>query len=153
MSRPSICVIPVSGQVTTKPFTGDGLDEIVAALGTHEIDKTTIDATEDWGLHAWVGDDSFSDGSPINRRATDVRDQVRREHGHGRHPYPLCGTVVLMAFDRRTGESIDLPDRWRNGPIFCVCGVAAFCPRSGHSGCLMTTAAGVIVVDHDPGQG
>lgn len=107
MSDPTICVIPVAGPVTAEYFTGTGIDEICAALGTTEIDKTLVDATEEWGVYAWVGDHSLTDGSPINTRATVNRDRIRADHGQGPHPQPLCGTVVLMAFDRRTGESID----------------------------------------------
>lgn len=110
MSEFTICVIPATGPMRAEDFTGTGIDEIYAALGTEEIDKTLVDATEEWGVYAWVGDDSMSDGSPVNVRATNARDEARSQ---GPHPYPLCGTVVLMAFDRRTGESIDLPQRWR----------------------------------------
>lgn len=113
MSEPTICIIPVTGPVTAESFTGTGIDEIIAALGTDDIDKTLVDATDDWGVYAWVGDHSLIDGSPINTWATKIRDQARNNHGQGPHPNPLCGTVVLMAFDRRTGESIDLPERWQ----------------------------------------
>lgn len=114
MTDLTICVIPVTGPVQTRSFAGTGFDEIVAALGTNEVDKTMIDATEDWGVYAWVGDHSLYDGSPINQRATEVRDGVRHKHGHEPHPDPLCGTVALMAFDRHSGESIDLPKRWQS---------------------------------------
>jgi hypothetical protein len=112
MSEPILYVIPVTGPARTETFTGTGIDEIYAALGTDEIDKTLIDATQDWGLYAWVGEHSLNDGSPINRRATQMRDEVRADHGQRPHPNPLCGTAVLMAFDRNSGESIDLPERW-----------------------------------------
>lgn len=109
----SILVIPIIGDIESVPFTDTGLNEIYAALGSKEIDKTIVDRSDDWGVYAWVGDDSLSDDSPINARATDARNERRAELGHGPHPQPLCGTVVLMAFDARSGETVDLPATWR----------------------------------------
>jgi hypothetical protein len=83
--------------------------ELKRAVGADRIASTLID----FGVQGWVGDNSLSDGSPVNDRMTQERDRILVANGQRPHPRPLCGTVVLLGLDRQTGEQVDLPVEWQ----------------------------------------
>jgi hypothetical protein len=111
---PSCLILPVDGPATATTYDDETVIEfLLEAIGADTIDKTTVDFFDGYGrVLAWVGDHSLLDGSQINKRATLERDRIRAVEGDPPHPSPLCGTVVFTAFDRMSGENIDLPDAW-----------------------------------------